>query len=107
MMEKYDVIYIGSGHACWHGALILKMQGKKVALVEKELLGGTCTNYGCDAKILLDSPIELKEALDRYQNIGLAKQAEINWNQLMQYKKGVIGFMMCTQFPGQVNWIIS
>ena len=92
-MEKYDVIYIGSGHACWHGALILKMQGKKVALVEKELLGGTCTNYGCDAKILLDSPLELKEALDRYQNIGLAKQAEINWNQLMQYKKGVIGFM--------------
>lgn len=92
-MEKYDVIYIGSGHACWHGALILKMQGKKVALVEKELLGGTCTNYGCDAKILLDSPIELKEALDRYQNIGLAKQAEIDWNALMQYKKGVIGYM--------------
>lgn len=92
-MDKYDVIYIGSGHACWHGALILKMQGKKVALVEKELLGGTCTNYGCDAKILLDAPIAYKEALDRYQNIGLAKQAEINWNVLMQYKKGVIGFM--------------
>ena len=92
-MDKYDVIYIGSGHACWHGALILKMQGKKVALVEKELLGGTCTNYGCDAKILLDAPIAYKEALDRYQNIGLAKQAEINWNALMQYKKGVIGFL--------------
>ncbi len=90
-MEKYDVIYIGSGHACWHGGLILKMQGKKVAFVEKDLLGGTCTNYGCDAKILLDSPIELKEALDRYQNIGLARQAEINWNALMQYKKAHIG----------------
>lgn len=90
-MEKYDVIFIGSGHSCWHGALILKMQGKKVALVEKDLLGGTCTNYGCDAKILLDSPIELKESLDRYQNIGLAKKAEINWNELMQYKKGLIG----------------
>ena len=92
-MEKYDVIFIGSGHSCWHGALILQMQGKKVALIEKELLGGTCTNYGCDAKILLDSPIELKEALDRYQNIGLQTKAEINWNQLMQYKKNVIGFM--------------
>ena len=92
-MGKYDVIFIGSGHSCWHGALILQMQGKKVALIEKELLGGTCTNYGCDAKILLDSPIELKEALDRYQNIGLEKKAEINWNQLMQYKKNVIGFM--------------
>lgn len=92
-MEKYDVIFIGSGHSCWHGALILKLQGKRVALVEKDLLGGTCTNYGCDAKILLDAPIELKEALDRYQNIGLSKQAELNWNALMQYKKGYIGSM--------------
>lgn len=92
-MNKYDVIFIGSGHSCWHGALILKAQGKKVALVEKDLLGGTCTNYGCDAKILLDAPIELKESLDRYQNIGLAKKAEIDWNSLMQYKKGYIGSM--------------
>jgi pyruvate/2-oxoglutarate dehydrogenase complex dihydrolipoamide dehydrogenase (E3) component len=43
-MKSYDVISIGSGHACWHGALILKAFGKKVALVEKDLLGGTCTN---------------------------------------------------------------
>lgn len=92
-MEKYDVIFIGSGHSCWHGALILKMQGKRVALVERDLLGGTCTNYGCDAKILLDAPIELKEGLDRYQNIGLGKQAEIDWNALMKYKKGYIGSM--------------
>lgn len=92
-MKNYDVIFIGSGHACWHGALILKLAGKKVALVERELLGGTCTNYGCDAKILLDSPIELKEALDRYQGIGLKDQAQIDWSALMQYKKNVIGFM--------------
>lgn len=92
-MKKYDVIFVGSGHSCWHGALILKFQGKKVALIERDLLGGTCTNYGCDAKILLDSPIEYKEALKRYQNIGLAKQAELNWNELMQYKKNYIGSM--------------
>lgn len=92
-MDKYDVIFIGSGHACWHGALILKMQGKKVALVERELLGGTCTNYGCDAKILLDSPLELKEGLDRYEHIGLAKKAEISWKDLMAYKKTYIGSM--------------
>lgn len=92
-MKNYDVIYIGSGHSCWHGALILKTLGKSVALVEKELLGGTCTNYGCDAKILLDSPFELKEGLDRYQNIGLGQEAKIDWPSLMAYKKQVIGFM--------------
>lgn len=92
-MKQYDVIFIGSGHSCWHGALLLKFAGKSVALVERDLLGGTCTNYGCDAKILLDSPIELKEALDRYEGIGLAQKAEVDWNVLMQYKKGLIGFM--------------
>ena len=92
-MKKYDVIFIGSGHSCWHGALILKTLGKSVALVEKDLLGGTCTNYGCDAKILLDSPFELKEGLDRYRNIGLKQSASIDWENLMTYKKQVIGFM--------------
>ena len=92
-MKNYDVIFIGSGHACWHGALILKMLGKSVALVEKDLVGGTCTNYGCDAKILLDSPFELKEALDRYKGIGVTGDSEIDWTMLMQYKKQYIGAM--------------
>lgn len=92
-MKNYDVIFIGSGHACWHGALILKTLGKSVALVERDLLGGTCTNYGCDAKILLDSPFELKEALDRYKNIGVTGDTQIDWKALMQYKKQYIGGM--------------
>ncbi len=92
-MKNYDVIYIGSGHSCWHGALSLKSFGKSVALVEKDLLGGTCTNYGCDAKILLDSPFELKEGLDRYQNIGLKQEAKLDWPTLMGYKKQVINYM--------------
>lgn len=92
-MKDYDVIFIGSGHACWHGALILKMAGKSVALVERELLGGTCTNYGCNAKILLDSPFELQDAIKRYEGIGLKEEAEIDWQSLMSYKKELIGGM--------------
>lgn len=92
-MKKYDVIFIGSGHSCWHGALMLKLLGKKVALVERDLVGGTCTNYGCDAKILLDSPFELKEALDRYKGIGVTGDSKLNWSALMQYKKQYIGGM--------------
>ena len=92
-MKTYDVIFIGSGHSCWHGALLLKNFGKSVALVERDLLGGTCTNYGCDAKILLDSPFELKEALDRYKGIGVTGDYSLDWKSLMAYKKQVIGAM--------------
>ena len=92
-MKNYDVIFFGSGHSCWHGALLLKTLGKSVALIERDLVGGTCTNYGCDAKILLDSPFELKEALDRYQGIGVTGESKLDWNALMAYKKQYIGAM--------------
>ena len=89
MMYDYDVIFIGSGHACNHGAMMLKMAGKNVAMVEKDKLGGTCTNYGCDAKIILDGPFEFHEALQRYEDLGV-KSGEINWTKLMEYKKQII-----------------
>ncbi|MDD7363400.1 MAG: NAD(P)/FAD-dependent oxidoreductase [Firmicutes bacterium] len=92
-MKEYDVLFIGGGHACWHGALLLKKAGKEVALVEREFLGGTCTNYGCNAKILLDSPVELQEAMKRYEGIGLKEEPKIEWTSLMQYKKKLIGGM--------------
>jgi len=93
MAYDYDVIFIGSGHACWHGALALKLAGKKVALVEQDLAGGTCTNYGCDAKILLDTPFALREQLERYRHIGIDEVSAIHWPALMAYKKQVIGAM--------------
>lgn len=27
-MFDYDVVYLGSGHACWHGAMILRAANK-------------------------------------------------------------------------------
>ena len=46
-MKTYDVTFIGSGHAAWHAALTLKHAGKEVAIIEKERIAGTCTNWGC------------------------------------------------------------
>lgn len=89
-MYDYDVLFIGSGHACNHGAIALKLAGKKVAMVEQYKNGGTCTNFGCDAKIVLDGPFEYREGLSRYADLGI-ETPEINWTQLMSYKKQVIG----------------
>lgn len=86
----YDVLYIGSGHAAWHGALILARAGKKVAFAERDLTGGTCTNYGCDAKALLDGPAELVSALERYKDLGLTADIKMDWPKFMSYKHQVI-----------------
>ena len=83
----YDVIFIGSGHACWHGAVMLSAAGKKVAILDHDVAGGTCTNYGCDAKILLDGPFEFVEGLERYKGLCVDEVGKIDWKKLMAYKK--------------------
>lgn len=86
-MYQYDVTFIGSGHANWHAAVDLAKAGKKVAIVEKDIIAGTCTNYGCNAKFLLESPFEFMDGLARYEKAGIAKTGEISWEKLMAYKK--------------------
>lgn len=46
-MNKYDVIIIGGGPAGYAGAVSACERGMKVALIEKEYLGGVCVNWGC------------------------------------------------------------
>jgi dihydrolipoamide dehydrogenase len=52
----YDVIVIGSGPGGYPAAIRSSQLGKKVAIVEKESLGGICLNWGCiPTKALLKS----------------------------------------------------
>lgn len=46
-MTAYDAIVIGAGQAGPPMAGRLVAAGRKVALIERKLLGGTCVNYGC------------------------------------------------------------
>lgn len=58
-MESYDVIVIGGGPAGYRAALELDKRNKKVLLIEKNKLGGTCLNEGCiPAKSYLNSAYE-------------------------------------------------
>ena len=83
----FDVICVGCGHGCDLAARILARAGKKVAAIERDLWMGTCTNYGCNAKIMLDGPFELTTAMENYREVGVFdKVPEVNWETLMQYK---------------------
>ncbi|UOR04092.1 mercuric reductase [Hymenobacter aerilatus] len=56
MPESFDVIIIGSGQAGNPLATAFAQEGRRVALIEKNLLGGSCINYGCvPTKTLLAS----------------------------------------------------
>ena len=47
MTDTYDVIIIGAGQGGGPLAGALSQAGRRVALVEKEHVGGTCVNEGC------------------------------------------------------------
>jgi dihydrolipoamide dehydrogenase len=51
-MKKFDLIIIGAGRAS-NLAVTASKLGKKVALIEKSTLGGTCPNRGCVPSKLL------------------------------------------------------
>lgn len=92
-MDKYDVIYIGSGNAAWQGARFLVKEGLKVLIVEEGLYGGTCANRGCNSKALLDAPYELKAAIDNFEGVGKAGNFNVDWPALMKFKQKRIANM--------------
>lgn len=55
-MKKYTAIVIGSGPAGHTCAVRLAQLGAKVAVVERDYLGGICTNWGCTpSKSMIES----------------------------------------------------
>ncbi len=56
LFMKYDVIVLGSGPGGYVAAIRASQLGLKVAVVERESLGGICLNWGCiPTKALLKS----------------------------------------------------
>ncbi len=49
-MKKFDIGIIGSGPGGYRAAVLAALRGKKVAIVEKAVWGGTCLNRGCVPK---------------------------------------------------------
>ena len=54
-METFDILVLGGGPGGYSLAIAAAKKGQKVALFEKERLGGTCLNVGCiPTKYLVD-----------------------------------------------------
>lgn len=77
MAAQYDVILIGSGPGGYVAAIRASQLGMKVAIVERENLGGICLNWGCiPTKALLKSAQVfeyIKHAKDYGINVGSAE----------------------------------
>ena len=70
--QSFDVIVIGAGPGGYVAAIRAAQLGQKVAIVEREHLGGICLNWGCiPTKALLRSA-EVFHLMERAKDFGLS-----------------------------------
>ena len=84
---RYDAVIIGGGPAGEVAVSRLSAQGLRVALVERELVGGECAYWACiPSKVLLRPPETRAEA---ERTAGVATP-EIDWPQVAAYRDYMI-----------------
>ena len=89
--EAFDVAVIGGGSAGYVGAIRGAQLGLKVAVIEKEKLGGTCLHRGCiPTKSFLHSS-ELAHQIHSAEVLGLKSSGlEIDWPAVLKRKDAVV-----------------
>lgn len=88
--NEYDLIVIGAGSAGSTAAGHVAGLGKRVGLIERDKLGGTCLNYGCDpTKTLLHTASILYHA-QHSTGLGLRiPQAKADWEAVQAHVRQV------------------
>ena len=89
--QTYDLLVIGAGAAGSSAASDARKNGRRVALVERNILGGTCLNYGCDPTKRLLHTARLLYQARQAAGYGLRiPQAQADWAQVLARVQQVI-----------------
>lgn len=88
MKRRFDLIAIGTGSAASAVASRCRGAGWQVAIIDSRPFGGTCALRGCDPKKVLVGAAEVTDWARRMQGKGVeAERLNIDWQQLMQFKR--------------------
>ena len=87
---SFDIIVIGSGPGGYPAAIRASQLGMKVAVVERESLGGICLNWGCiPTKALLKSA-QVFNYINHASDYGIeVKSAKADFGSMIERSRGV------------------
>ncbi len=91
MNKKWDVAILGGGPGGYVAAIRAAQLKKRVVLVEKDRIGGTCMNYGCiPAKYLLHQAKIYKELKENKNIEGPLEKIKYNWKKVQEEKGKIV-----------------
>jgi dihydrolipoamide dehydrogenase len=89
--NKYEVAIIGSGPGGYVAALRAGYYGKKTLLIEKEMLGGTCLNWGCIPTKAFVRSAELFSDIQNAKDFGIkVEKAELDFPAVVKRKDKIV-----------------
>ncbi len=91
-METFDIAVIGAGPGGYPAAIRAAQLGAKVAIIEKEKLGGTCLNWGCIPTKALIAAAETFEKIKHAEKLGITvKDAAVDYAVMIGNKDKAVG----------------
>jgi dihydrolipoamide dehydrogenase len=91
-METFDIAVIGAGPGGYPAAIRAAQLGAKVAIIEKEKLGGTCLNWGCIPTKALIAAAETFEKIKHAEKLGITvKDASVDYSVMIGNKDKAVG----------------
>lgn len=99
----YDLIVIGAGPGGYVAAIRASQLGMKVAVVERQYMGGVCLNIGCiPTKAILHSADLLEEVREGKRFGVVADKISLDWAAVIKNKDTVVKTM-----TGGVNFLMK
>src|SRR6476620_1911040 len=90
-MKKFDAIVIGAGQAGVPLAKKLAKAGKKVAIIEKRWIGGTCINDGCSPTKTLIASARVAHLTRNGKSWGVeSENLKINYQTVLDRKNEIV-----------------
>jgi dihydrolipoyl dehydrogenase len=92
MADQYDLIILGSGPGGYVAAIRASQLGMKVAIVEREKLGGICLNWGCIPTKALLRTSEIYHYMSHADAYGLsAEKTAFDLTRIVERSRKVAG----------------
>jgi dihydrolipoamide dehydrogenase len=89
--DHVDVAVLGGGPGGYVAALVAARRGARVAMVERDRVGGTCLNVGCIPTKALTTAAELLVEARRAGDFGVSiPHVSVDLSALMAYKQSVV-----------------